>query len=376
MATPRRKSLSLSEWIGIFERFAPQSVAFDWDSAGLQIGDPDQSVRRVAMALEATPETVAAAVKSRADLLVIHHPLIWKPLKSLVFSNPVARVVIQCILNDLAVYAAHTSWDLCPLSMTCHLGRLLNLKHLQPLLPKPQSEGIKLVVFVPETHLARVRQAMAEAGAGTIGNYTECSFSVEGTGTFFGQEGAAPTLGEVGRLEQVREHRLEMLVPPNRLGAVTSALIRAHPYEEVAYDVVPLENLDRNTGLGVCGELPDSVPLGKLARRVRAALGAGHVRVVGDPARPIRTVAVIAGAGASRIGDIPGGIDALVTGDIGYHDALNAQEKGLALIDAGHAATERLILPVLARFLKRRFKALKVSTWDEPELFHIVSIKG
>jgi putative NIF3 family GTP cyclohydrolase 1 type 2 len=196
MAAPRRKSLTLSEWIGVFERFVPQSVAFDWDSAGLQIGDPEKSIRRVAAALEATPETVAAAVKSRSDLLVIHHPLIWKPLKSLVCTDPVVRVAIQCIQNDLAVYAAHTSWDLCPLSMTRHLGRLLNLKHLQPLLPKPQPEGVKLVVFVPGTHLAQVRQAMAEAGAGTIGNYTECSFSVEGTGTFFGQQGASPALGE------------------------------------------------------------------------------------------------------------------------------------------------------------------------------------
>jgi len=359
MAAPRRKSLNLSEWIGVFERFAPQSVAFDWDSAGLQVGDPGKSIRRVSAALEATPETVAAAVKSRSDLLVIHHPLIWKPLKSMVSSDPIARVAIQCIQNDLAVYAAHTSWDLCPLSMTRHLGRLLNLKHLQPLLPKPQPEGVKLVVFVPETHLAQVRQAMAEAGAGTIGNYTECSFSVEGTGTFFGQEGAAPTLGEAGRLEQVREHRLEMLIPPNRLGAVTSALIRAHPYEEAAYDVYVTPSFRTDRHLLWTGRLPRPLRASTLAERIQEALQCAPVRFTGASNRVVQSLALCSGSGKSLISTVAHlPADAFLTGDLDYHSAREAEALGLTVFDAGHFGTEKFF-PHLVREACQGFPEMK-----------------
>lgn len=359
MVTSRRKTLSLSDWIEIFERFAPQSVAFDWDSGGLQVGDPGKSIRRVAAALEATPETVAAAVKSRADLLVIHHPLIWKPLKSLVASDPVARVAIQCIQNDLAVYAAHTSWDLCPLSMTRHLGRLLNLKHLQPLLPKPQAEGVKLVVFVPESHLAQVRQAMAEAGAGTIGNYAECSFSVEGTGTFFGQEGAAPALGAAGRLEQIREHRLEMLVPPNRLGAVTSAMIMAHPYEEVAYDVYLTPSYRTDRHLLWTGRLPRPLRASTFAKRIQKALQCPPVRFTGAANRPIQSLALCSGSGKSLISTVAHlSVDAYLTGDVDYHSSREAEALNLTVFDAGHFGTERFF-PQLVREACMGFPEMK-----------------
>lgn len=349
MAASRRKSLNLSEWIAVFERFAPQSVAFEWDSAGLQVGNPDRSVRRVAAALEATPETVAAAAKSRSDLLVIHHPLIWKPLKSLVCTDPVVRVAIQCIQNDLAVYAAHTSWDLCPLSMTRHLGRLLNLKHLQPLLPKPQPEGVKLVVFVPETHLAQVRQAMAEAGAGTIGNYAECSFSVEGTGTFFGLEGSSPTLGEAGCLEQVREYRLEMLVPPNRLGAVTSAMIMAHPYEEAAYEVYLTPSFRTDRHLLWTGRLPRPLRASALAERIQKALQCAPVRFTGASNRVVQSLALCSGSGKSLISTVAHlPVDAFLTGDLDYHGAREAEAHNLTVFDAGHFGTEKFF-PHLVR---------------------------
>jgi len=367
--------VNVRDIVEAIEEFAPRELAYEWDRCGLAVGDPEWEVSRVMLALTVTPACAEAARRRRVHLIVSHHPPIWEPLKALRMDDPHTRMCLELAGARIACFAAHTNLDVAPGGVNDTLAHALGLVGCRRLFVE-QGKQVKLVTFVPAAHLASVREAICESGAGVIGNYSYCSFSAPGTGTFRPNEFANPAAGERLALNEENECRLEALVPRQHIRGVIKALLRAHPYEEVAYDVVPLENLDRNTGLGVCGELPDSVPLGKLARRVRAALGAGHVRVVGDPARPIRTVAVIAGAGASRIGDIPGGIDALVTGDIGYHDALNAQEKGLALIDAGHAATERLILPVLARFLKRRFKALKVSTWDEPELFHIVSIKG
>jgi len=357
------------------EEFAPRELAYEWDRCGLAIGDPEWEVNRVMLALTVTPACAEAARRRRVHLIVSHHPPIWEPLKALRMDDPHTRMCLELAGARIACYAAHTNLDVAPNGVNDALADALGLVERKRLFVE-QGLQIKLVTFVPATHLASVREAICEAGAGLIGNYSHCSFSAPGTGTFRPNELANPAAGERLALNEENECRLEALVPRHHLHGVIKALLRAHPYEEVAYDVVPLENLDRNTGLGVSGELPCSMPLGKWARRVRSALGAGHVRMVGDPATPVRTVAVIAGAGASRIGDIPGGIDALVTGDIGYHDALHAQEKGLSLIDAGHAATERIILPVLARFLKKRFKTLNVSTWDEPECFHVVPIKG
>lgn len=353
------------------EELAPPALAYEWDRCGLVIGDPEWDVSRVLLALTVTPEAAEAARRHRVQMVVAHHPPIWEPLKALRMDEPHTRMCLELAQARIACYAAHTNLDVAPGGVNDALADAVGLVQRKRLFVE-QGAQVKLVTFVPAAHLAAVREAMCEAGAGVIGNYTHCTFGTPGTGTFRPNERANPALGERHALNEANECRLETLVPHSHICDVVKALQHAHPYEEVAYDVVPLENRDRNIGLGVRGELPGVVTLDKLAKRLCTALAASHVRVAGDPAQSVRDVAVIGGAGASRIGDIPEGIDVLVTGDIGYHDALKAQEKGLALIDAGHAATERLILPVLARYLKKRFKTLKITTWDEPEVFQIV----
>jgi hypothetical protein len=243
--------------------------------------------------------------------------------------------------------------------MTRHLGRLLNLKHLRPLLPNAQPEGVKVVVFVPESHLAQVRQAMAEAGAGTIGNYTECSFSVEGTGTFLGQRGASPALGAAGRLEQVREHRLEMLVPPNRLGAVTSAMIMAHPYEEVAYEVYLTPSFRTDRHLLWTGRLPRPLRARTLAERIQEAFQCPPVRFTGAPGRIVQSLALCSGSGKSLISTVARlPVDALLTGDIDYHSSREAEALGLTVFDAGHFGTEKFF-PHLVREACQGFPEMK-----------------
>ncbi len=350
------------------DELAPSALAYEWDRCGLAIGDPEWDVNRILVALTVTPEAAAAARKQRVQMIVSHHPPIWEPLTALRFDEPHARMCLDLAQARIACYAAHTNLDVAPGGVNDVLADALSLVRRTRLFVE-QGAQVKLVTFVPAAHLAAVREALCEAGAGLIGDYSHCTFNTPGTGTFLPSEHANPFSGERLALHEEKECRLETIVPRSRIRSVVKALQRAHPYEEVAYDVTRLENRDRNIGLGVRGELPDTVTLGEFAQRLCTALDVSHVRVVGDPARPIRNVAVIGGSGSNRIGEIPHGIDALVTGDVSYHNALKAQENGLAVIDAGHVATERLILPILARYLKKRFKTLKVATWDEPELF-------
>ncbi|MCX5757925.1 MAG: Nif3-like dinuclear metal center hexameric protein [Candidatus Hydrogenedentes bacterium] len=352
------------------EELAPSALAYEWDRCGLAIGDPEWDVSRLLVVLTVTPEAAAAARKQRVQMIVSHHPPIWEPLKTLRFDEPHARMCLELAQAHIACCAAHTNLDVAPGGVNDALADALGLIRRTRLFVE-QGAQVKLVTFVPVAHLVAVREAMCEAGAGLIGDYSYCTFETSGMGTFLPNEHANPFSGERLVLHEERECRLETIVPRSRIRDVVKALRRAHPYEEVAYDVGPLENGDRSIGLGVRGELPDATPLGEFAQRLCTALDVSHVRVVGDAARAIRNVAVIGGSGSSRIGEIPDGIDALITGDVSYHDALKAQENGLALIDAGHAATEKLILPILARYLKKRFKTLKVATWNEPEVFQM-----
>ena len=353
------------------ENLAPQELAYDGDPIGLRIGAPDWDVTRVMVALTVTPDAVAAAIGKRADMIVSHHPVMWDPLRALRADVPHTRMCLELAERRIACFAAHTNLDLVPGGVNDALADALELVECAPLFPAPHATLLKLVTFVPETHLAAVRDAVCRAGAGVIGEYTHCTFSAPGAGTFLPSDKAKPFSGEACRLNEEPERRLEVLVPKSRLNPALTALRAAHPYEEPAYDIVTLENEDPRIGLGRRGTLKESRVLGGFAEQVRAALGLSHVRVTGDAGKRVRTVAVLGGAGGKHVREVQKDIDVFVTGDIGYHDAIGAQESGLALIDASHAGTERVIVPVVARYLKRRFKSLRVVTYQEPETFRV-----
>jgi len=346
-------SISLSKWMEAFERLAPRNLAFEWDRVGLQVGDPSRPVRRVAAALEATPATIQAAARMKADLLVVHHPPLWESLSSITEADPAGRIVLRCIENRLAVYAAHTNWDLSPDSMTRHVGERIGLKNLAPVYPNPHPAGYKLTVFVPEENLAAVRRAMAEAGAGLIGNYSECSFSTPGTGTFFGEGGSAPALGRPGRLEEVEERRLEMVLPRERLGAVVAAMVKAHPYEEAAYDVYRTEAFRDERHLLWVGQPARPLRARTLANKVKRVLGCPRVRLIGDPETPVGSLALCSGSGKSLLRTVSGlPVDAFLTGDIDYHSAREAEARGLAVLDAGHFHTEKFFPELIIAALR------------------------
>ena len=332
---------------GVIETIAPSSLAEEWDNCGLQVGDPETEVNRVLVALTPLPEVFEEAEEKGANFLLFHHPLIFDPLKAVVTSSYPGGLLARAIRNGLAVYAAHTSYDAAPAGVSVALARALGLSGPLRVL-SPRGALRKLVVFVPEENADAVANALAEVGAGVIGDYTECTFRTLGRGTFRGGEGASPYLGEKGRLEEVEELRIETVVAAHTVGRAVNAATAAHPYEEVALDVYPVEGSPDGCGYGRVGTLPERLTAEELREYVSESLGFPS-RLLADPGRRVETVAVLGGSGGSFIPEVAAsGAHAYVTGDVDYHEALLAESLDLAVIDAGHAATELPSLEPLA----------------------------
>lgn len=355
------------------EQWAPRGLAYEWDKPGLSIGDPGAVVRKVLVCLTVTREVFQTARKAQANLVVSHHPFIFEPLKHLRSDEPHTRLCLDFAQAGIACYAAHTNLDVVPDGVSGVLAKALGLLNPTPLFAVNHAAMLKLATFVPESHLAQVRDAVSEAGAGIIGEYTHCSFSTPGVGTFKPSPKANPFSGQKGAVNEEPECRFETLVPKARLARVLQALISAHPYEEVAYDLAPLENRDTTVSLGIKGALKAPMRLSAFARLAKAALRLNHVRVVGEPKKQVRIVGVLGGAGGGEVSRIPGDVDVYVTGDVKYHEAQAALLRGLALIDAGHAGTEKGIVPVMAAFLRRRFRGLPVAAYNEAECFTVIA---
>ena len=332
------------------ERIAPPSLAEEWDNCGLQVGDPAAEVRRVLVALTPLPEVIDEAEEGGSDFLLLHHPLIFDPIKALDTTSYPGTILARALRNGLSIYAAHTSYDAAPAGVSAALAGALGLRG--PLrVVSPRGALRKLVVFVPEEDVDAVARALVESGAGVIGDYTECTFRTRGTGTFRGGEAANPYLGEKGRLEKVEEVRLETVVPAYAAQHAVDAATAAHPYEEVALDIYPVEGVPEGCGYGRIGALPEPLAAEDLREHVSASLGFSAL-LVADPGRRIERVAVLGGAGGSFIPEAAAsGAHAYVTGDVEYHDALLAESLGLTVIDAGHAATELPSLEPLAALL-------------------------
>ena len=356
----------------VMDEWAPPAWAATWDRVGLHVGRPDQEVTAVAVCLSVTPGVVTGARTAGADMIVAHHPLIWDPIRALRTDDPQVRLCLDIAAGGMACMAAHTNLDVAPGGVNDALAKAIGLEQTKPLFAAEKAQQIKLVVFVPELHLARVRDAVSAAGAGIMGLYTHCSFSAPGMGTFLPGEGAEPFSGEVGKVNEEPERRFETLVSKPRLGAVLRAMFQAHPYEEVAYDVIPLENTDPAVGLGRVGNLPEAMDTGRFVEHVRKCLSPAPVRAVSPgTTRRVRRVAVLGGSGGDQVGRMPLGVDAYVTGDVKYHDALSAQARNLLVVDAGHHGTEIPVLPEIARRLGAALQGLPVTVIGEADPFGV-----
>jgi dinuclear metal center YbgI/SA1388 family protein len=355
---------TISDVAGALEAWAPSGSAQDYDNVGLQVGDASRPVERGLVALDMTPGVLEEASHTGADLVVTHHPLLFRPLGALTagggFPNALALRLAEA---GVALYAAHTNLDAAPGGVSFALAGQLGLADVGFLGP---TEGAlrKLVVFVPEGHARRVHRAMAEAGGGQIGDYEACAFEGTGTGFFRPGEGADPfTDTPAGELEEAREVRLEVQAEQWHLPAVRAAMTEAHPYEEVAHDVYPVEGATGNAGLGAVGTLPAPEPLSAFLERTADALDARSLRYAGpDPEEArVERVAVCGGAGSDFVGKAQAaGADAYVTADVTYHEffeVLSAEDgyAQMAFIDAGHYETEAVTERLLRDFLAEHF---------------------
>ncbi|MDM5156487.1 Nif3-like dinuclear metal center hexameric protein [Bacillus sp. DX1.1] len=325
------------EIISLFEGMYPKHLAMEGDKIGLQIGALNKPVRNVLIALDVTEEVVEEAIDTEANVIIAHHPLIFNPLKAIHTDKAYGRIIETCIKHDIAVYAAHTNVDVAKGGVNDLLAEALGLQRTEVLVPTYAEEMKKIVVFVPVTHVDAVRTALGDAGAGHIGNYSHCTFNSEGTGTFIPQEGTTPYIGEVGRLERVEEVRIETIIPASLQRRVVKAMLAAHPYEEVAYDVYPLDNKGETLGLGKIGYLQEEMSLQQFAEHVKHSLDVKGARVVGALDDKVRKVAVLGGDGNKYINQAKmKGADVYVTGDMYYHVAHDAMMLGLNIVDPGH----------------------------------------
>lgn len=337
--------MTVSDVEQIMEQWAPRWIAWERDNVGLQVGDRAAGVRRILLCLDVTEEVVDEAVASKTGLVISHHPLLFRPVTSITASDPTGRAILKLARHGIALYSAHTNLDFTRDGVSMALASKLGLQNIRFLSPL---KGLlaKIAAFVPEGSVPAVLDAMAKAGAGVIGEYSQCSFQVNGRGTFLGSARSNPTVGTKGRLESAEEVRLEMILPRPKVPAVVSAMKSAHPYDEVAYDVYPLDNESTEFGMGAIGELKSAVPLKSFLSLVRKALRAEGLRVSGNPKKQVKTIAVCGGSGSDLIPEaIRANADLFVTADIRYH-AFHGTGP-LALIDAGHWETEHPILKVI-----------------------------
>ncbi|WP_020615615.1 Nif3-like dinuclear metal center hexameric protein [Paenibacillus daejeonensis] len=348
--------------IGLMEQLAPKRYAVEGDKIGLQLGTLQKDITKVLIALDVNDEVVEEAITVGANLIIAHHAIIFRPLAKLDFTTPAGRLYEKLIKHDIAVYISHTNLDVAAPGINEWMAELLALEGRDSLEAVYTEDLYKLVVFVPEDSQEQVREAIWRAGGGALGEYSCCSFNSEGTGTFLPGAGTQPHIGQQGKLERVREVKIETVVTAQQKRRVVQAMIKSHPYEEVAYDLYLLDQKGPSLGLGRVGRLPASLTLAELAEQVKQAFEVPAVRVVGDLSADVSKVAVLGGSGGRYVRHaLFKGADVLVTGDIDYHTAQDALAEGLFIIDPGHNI-EKLMKPRVAEWLAARLRDQKSQT--------------
>lgn len=340
--------------IKLLDELAPGHLAESWDNVGYLVGNADKEVDRIMVALELTENVLEEAIAENIDLVITHHPLIFKPMKTLTDDSVIGRMVRKLIKHDIGLYAAHTNLDIAWGGTNDYLAELLDLERVGLLTTTHQTDYVKVAVFVPKEEGQVLQKAMGAAGAGKLGNYDTCAFFTEGTGSFRPLEGANPTIGTVGNLEKVEEVRVEMITPAHNASRVVEAMIKAHPYEVPAYDIIPLDNKMDAFGLGRIGFLQTPHTLADLSEKLKDLLDAQAVRYIGNSEDKIRKVGLCTGAGMDYLKAAKKqGCDVYITGDVKYHEAQDALQRKMNVIDGGHFNTEHIYTQRLADLIRR-----------------------
>lgn len=353
-------SLKCQTIAGMIDKLAPHKCAEEWDNVGLLIGNPQKDVSTVMVALDATKDVIKEAIEKNVDMIVTHHPIIFKPLKNIRTDSSLGEIVSLLIKKDISVYSAHTNFDAAKGGLNDILCNILGI-YDEEVLQVTYKEGYKkIVVYVPVGYEEIVKTAMCNAGAGFIGNYSNCTFQMLGTGNFKPLDGTNPFIGEIGKIESAQEVRIETIAPEKLVNRIISAMLKVHPYEEVAYDIYPVETLHDEYGIGRIGYIKDTT-LKDLAIDVKAKLGLKNLRVVGDLDKTVNKVAICGGSGGSLVSvSAFKGADVLITGDIGYHNAIDAKHLGLSIIDAGHFGTEKISVNFIAEYIKDEAQKMNI----------------
>lgn len=351
--------MKIYEVTGALEEYAPLELQESYDNSGLQVGDPSHEVSAVLCTVDVSSDIIDEAVKLKANLIISHHPVIFGNLKSITGRTAEEKIIIRALKHDIAIYSAHTNFDKIAEGVNQKICEKLGLTDTAVLSP---SDGLlaKLVTFVPKDHADKVRNAMFEAGAGHIGRYDSCSFNLAGTGTFRGGEGTDPFVGETGKLHTEDEIRIETIVPKSILPRVLREMMAAHPYEEVAYDIYPLENSFTKAGSGMTGTLPEPVSHTALLKHLKKVFGIPVLRYAGKRKDKYQRIAVCGGSGSFLIKSaIHAGADAFLTGDLKYHQFFHAGDQ-LLVCDIGHYESEQFTKEIFYSLLTKKFSTFAV----------------
>jgi dinuclear metal center YbgI/SA1388 family protein len=346
--------MKLFELTNYLESVAPINYQEDYDNCGLLVGHPDKEITQALISLDCTEAVVDEAIASGCQVVVSHHPIVFKGLKKLNGKTYIERVVEKAIKNNIALYAIHTNLDSVVNGVNARICDRLGLTEQRILSAKP---GVlkKLVTFVPNSHADLVKEALFKAGAGNIGNYSDCSFSANGTGTFKGNSLTDPYVGEPGKLHTEPEVRIETIYPVNLESKLLMALFMAHPYEEVAYDLYPVTNQYQQAGAGMIGELEQPLAEMDFLQMVKYKMKANVIRHTGLRGKTVKTVAVCGGSGSFLLKQaIAAGADAFVTADFKYHEFFDAEGK-VIIADIGHYESEQFTIDLLAEIIQNKF---------------------
>ena len=337
-----------SEVIDFMSELAPKKYILEWDNSGLQVGDNNASISKILVSLDIDLEVAREAVNKNCDMIISHHPLIFKPLKQVISSDQTGKIVSYLIKNDIVLYSAHTNLDIAPGGLNDYLAQRLDIQDVSVLGAEGRLNFYKLAVFVPISHFTDIREAILDEGAGFTGNYSHSSFAVKGQGSFKPLSGSKPYQGEKNRFNEVQEYRLETIVAEDHLQAVENRLREVHPYEEVALDIYPLENNKQPYGPGRIGVLNEEMMVDNFLQYVKEKLNLSAVKFTGEGRRTVKKIALCSGSGGDYIQQaVQKGADLFLTGDIKFHQAQQAGKQGIVVVDACHYGTEIIVKDLL-----------------------------
>jgi dinuclear metal center YbgI/SA1388 family protein len=347
------RQCTVGDVMRVFEEFAPSSLSESYDNVGILVGDAAQIINRCLISIDITEEVVDEAIAGGCNLIVSHHPILFGGIKRINSQSDMGRLLIKAIKNDIAIIAVHTNADRVFEGVSGRMAQKLGLVNCRILSPGG-AKILKLVVFVPQTHADKVRDAMFMAGAGTIGNYDCCSFNSDGFGTFRAGSSANPFVGKKGEVHREPEVRVEVVLPSYLQQSVVSAMLGSHPYEEVAYDIFSLENKWSGVGYGIIGELPVPEDETVFLARLKNEFSAGCIRHTSLLGRPVGKVALCGGSGSFLLGNAIGeGADIFVTGDFKYHQFFEAEGK-VIIADIGHYESEQFTKELFFELLTKK----------------------